>query len=254
MTAHLIFAPMDMRAFNRWAADRRLVRRGTFDEGYALHVLLSSMFGKGVLQPFRLFSSPRRRAASLYGYAEEDEIALRRTADTVATPDCLAALDPARLRSKAMRTDYAEGQRLGFDLRVRPVRRLHRETAHLNGRVLTKGSEIDVFVTTIRQGASRETRQDQRSPARRQAAYSEWIAERFGDVADIDRARCRLAAFRRSRTIRANGRGPEGPDATIQGVLTVTRPDAFAEHVRRGIGRHKAYGYGMVLLRPPPTA
>ena len=144
MTAHLIFAPMDMRVFNRWAAGRGLVKRGTFDQGFALHVLLSSTFGKGVLQPFRLIASPRRRAASLYAYSDEDQTTLQRMAETVATPDCLEALDMGRLRSKRMRMEYSTGQHLGFDLRVRPVRRLHSEVAHLNGRVLAKGSEIDV--------------------------------------------------------------------------------------------------------------
>ena len=41
------------------------------------------------------------------------------------------------------------------------------------------------------------------------------------------------------------------PDATIHGTLRVSDPDRFAEALRRGVGRHRTYGYGMVLLRPP---
>ena len=254
MTAHLIFAPMDMRVFNRWAAGRGLVKRGTFDQGFALHVLLSSTFGKGVLQPFRLIASPRRRAASLYAYSDEDRTTLQRMAETVATPDCLEALDMGRLRSKRMRMEYSTGQHLGFDLRVRPVRRLHSEVAHLNGRVLAKGSEIDVFVAAVLQESSEETADvDQPSTARRETIYTDWIAERFGCAATIDPTRCRLMAFNRSRAVRGDRRGPEGPDAILQGVLTVGNPGRFVERIRRGIGRHKAYGYGMVLLRPPSS-
>ena len=254
MTAHLIFAPMDMRVFNRWAADRGLVKHGTFDQGFALHVLLSATFGKGVLQPFRLISSPRRHAASLYAYADEDQTALQRVAETVATPDCLEALDTGRLRSKRMRMEYSTGQHLGFDLRVRPVRRLHGEVAHVNGRVLAKGSEIDVFVTMFNQEPSDgAARLDQPSAARREAIYVSWLAERFGDAAEIDAARCRMTAFSRSRAVRGDRRGPEGPDAVIQGVLMVSNPERFVERIRSGIGRHKAYGYGMVLLRPTPS-
>ena len=37
----------------------------------------------------------------------------------------------------------------------------------------------------------------------------------------------------------------------VHGALTVTDPDAFAALLARGVGRHRAYGYGMILLRPP---
>ena len=52
---YLIHAPLDMRAFSRWAGQRGLLRRGAFDADFALHILLSAMFGKRAFQPFRLF-------------------------------------------------------------------------------------------------------------------------------------------------------------------------------------------------------
>ena len=127
MNVHLIHAPLDMRQFNRWAGHRDLIRRGSFDAGYAFHILLSAMFGKGVLQPFRLFASERRTSAALYGYADSDQAELRSTADAVAPPDCIAVLDPSRMRSKPMPPLFERGRRLGFDLRLRPVRRLRRD-------------------------------------------------------------------------------------------------------------------------------
>ena len=42
----------------------------------------------------------------------------------------------------------------------------------------------------------------------------------------------------------------EGPDTTFSGVLRVTDTDAFGALLARGVGRHRAFGYGMVLLRP----
>ena len=251
VTTQLISATVDMRAFNRWAADRGFVRRGAFDEGFALHVLLCSTFGKGVLQPFRLFASARARTGSLYAYADADETALRQMADAFATPDCLAVLDPQRLRSKSMRTQFSEGQQLGFDVRVRPVRRLHSDLSHGGGRVLAKGSEVDVFVVEVARDSAGDANRDVRSAVRREAAYVGWLGERLGSTALIRVESCRLAAFRRTRAVRGDGLGPEGPDATVHGELTVKNPDQFALRVRRGVGRHKAYGYGMVLLRPP---
>ena len=257
MTTHLICAPVDMRGFNRWAADRGFVRRGTFDEGFALHVLLSGTFGKAALKPFRLFSSDRQRTGTLYAYADRDSTSLRDTADTVATPDCLAALDVRRLLSKEMRTDYYPGQRLGFDIRLRPVRRLHREIADGHGLAFPKGSEVDAFLAQVLHdatGPASDAARNERSSARREAIYLGWLDERLGDAAEIDTAHCRLAAFRRSRAIRGDGLGPEGPDATIHGVLTVRNPEQFANCVKNGVGRHKAYGFGMLLLRPPGAA
>ena len=111
MTLHLIQAPLDMRTFSRWAGTRGLMRRGAFDAGYAFHILLSAMFGKGVLQPFRVFASERRASAALYGYADVDVTELRYITEAVAPPDCLDVLDPESMRSKriavALRTSAA---------------------------------------------------------------------------------------------------------------------------------------------------
>lgn len=249
MTTQLIHLPLDMRAFNRWAAERGLVRSGTFDEGFALHILLSSTFGKGVMQPFRLFWSARRRQASLYGYTDQDAPALQEVANDVATPDCLAALNVTGLRTKAMRTEFPVNQRLGFDIRVRPVRRLHSATVDANGRTMNKGAEVDAFVAHVMHETPRQE-PTSGSIARREGVYADWLAERFGDAVQLDTARCRLASFRRTRAVRGDGLGPEGPDATIHGELTIAAPQQFSRQLRRGLGRHKAFGYGMLLLRP----
>jgi CRISPR system Cascade subunit CasE len=35
----------------------------------------------------------------------------------------------------------------------------------------------------------------------------------------------------------------------FNGVLEVTEPGTFASSLARGIGRHRAFGFGMLLLR-----
>jgi CRISPR system Cascade subunit CasE len=48
----------------------------------------------------------------------------------------------------------------------------------------------------------------------------------------------------------------EGPEATFHGTLEITDPVRFADLLARGVGRHRAYGYGMLLLRAsnsPPS-
>ncbi len=255
MKLHLIHVPLDMRRFNRWAGERDLMRRGTFDAGYAFHILLSSMFGKGMLQPFRLFASERRRKAALYGYSGTDQTELRRLAATVAPPDCEAVVDPRRLRSKPMPTRFEEGERLGFDLRLRPVRRVRGDLPDSRiGASLKRGSEVDAFLLElIRRFPARPGKLATSAAAEagvtRQSVYSEWLSERLGKAASVEH--CELASFQRSRVIRGSTGGPEGPDAVLHGTMTVGSEDEFGRVLRKGVGRHRAYGYGMLLLRPP---
>ena len=251
---HLIYAPIDMRKFNRWAGNRKLVRYGSFDAGYALHILLSAMFGKSVLQPFRLFSSERRRNATLYGYANADKAELRRRAGETATPDCLDVVNPSEMRSKRMPPIFERGRRLGFDLRLRPVRRLHHELADgQRSQPMPKGTEVDAFqLEMIRRFPLEPADSDAvaaRSAVTRELVYGKWLSERFNGAATVEE--CRLVSFKRTRAVRGNGRGPEGPDTILHGTLTVSNQEKFGEILRNGIGRHRAYGYGMLLLRPP---
>ena len=39
----------------------------------------------------------------------------------------------------------------------------------------------------------------------------------------------------------------EGPDATVHGTLTIGDPDTVAALLARGLGRHRAYGYGILM-------
>ena len=252
MKSYLIHAPLDMRSFNRWAGNRGLIRNGSFDAGYAFHVLLSAMFGKSVLQPFRLFASERRARAGLYAYADADETELRDTAAAVAPPDCLDVINPDGLRSKRMPSHFEQGRRLGFDLRLRPVRRLHRDLADpQSGRSLSRGAEVDAFrLEVIRRFPSGWADSTAATAGvTRESVYAAWLCERFGNAVAVEE--CRLVSLNRSRAVRGDRGGPEGPDAILQGTFTVANETAFAGVLRNGVGRHRAYGYGMLLLRPP---
>ena len=254
MTAlNLIRAPLRIDLLARWAVDRGWVRRRrgveAFDEGRALHHLLDETFGVGVLRPFRLLVPPRRKSGNLYAYSALNAEALRTAAKTLAHPEALGVLSLHRVESKVMPTDWQKGQQLGFDLRVRPVRRLRRKIETRGGN-FGKGKEIDAFLLEA-------LRQHPESPSgmtdakhTRQDVYLDWLAERIGAAATLDRSKSHLARFRRTVVSRGN-QGSEGPDATIHGTLTVVDADAFSTLLLGGVGRHKAYGYGMLLLRSP---
>lgn len=251
---HLLHVPLDMRKFNRWAGTRGLIRNASFDAGYAFHILLSAMFGKRVLQPFRLFASERRATATLYAYTDVDEHELRRTAENVATPDCLEVIDPGRMRSKLMPSRFERGQCLGFDLRLRPVRRLHSDlTDPQTGRSFSSGAEVDAFLLkVIREfpvNAADSGTVAARGQVTRESVYKKWLCDRFGDAVVV--RECSLAAVSRSRAVRGRKGAPEGPDAVLHGTFAVANEEEFMGILRHGVGRHRAYGYGMLLLRPP---
>jgi CRISPR system Cascade subunit CasE len=233
---HLVSLPIRLRALRKWSA----VRGFGADEGCALHHLLSETFGKGVLQPFRLMIAPSAINGSLYSYAQSDEVALKEVAAECAFPDALGVCDVPSLATKAMPENWKSGRRLAFDLRVRPVRRLLKPAG-----VFPKGAEVDAFLLdslrTNPDGPSAENKLD------REDVYRYWLEKRLGKAAKVEHAK--MVQYER----RAILRGPEmrqGPDVVWHGELAIMDGEEFAARLAGGVGRHAAYGYGMLLLRP----
>ena len=262
MQLHFVRVPLSLNALARWAGERGWVqgRTRTFDEGRALHHLLDETFGRGALRPFRLLVPPRRVDGNLYGYSGNDHEILRAAMRKFALPEHLTVLRQERLVSKLMPNKWDIGQRLGFDVRVRPVRRLHTDLVTPRGR-FGAGAELDAFLLEALRRYSVDRKGMAASDRSREAVYLDWLTERLAPAARVDRAATKLVQYQRTlvtrpQHVRAGSdrrgdRGLEGPDATFHGTLTVTQPTAFADILLRGVGRHRAFGYGMLLLRPP---
>jgi len=231
------------------------------DLGYALHHALRRRFGAAAPQPFRLMAQDtRNRRALLLGYctnpaALERPVALPDPDGdwTEGDPSGAAAVFPDPFETRPMPTDWRAGLPLRFEVLVRPVRRHGpklRAARLATGKTAT-GTEHDAFLSAVElldRGTHDRTRE---------SVYLEWLAERLGDAAALDGAT--LASFRRTRVVRGapgkggrTRRGIEGPEALIQGRMIVRDPGAFAPLLSRGLGRHGAFGYGMLLLRPGP--
>ncbi len=255
MTLQLARLPIDLPALARAARERGWTRapRAAFDEGAALHHLLGEAFGPGALQPFRLIVAPRARAGTLYAYTKATADELRSTAAMVGLPEASELALPAdRLATKPMPETWTAGKRLGFDIRLRPVVRLAKSLPPPADRAGTQrhgfgaGAEVDAFLAAaLRDPDPAVMGSAVRS---REGVYGKWLADRLEGAATVEAVR--LVSFRRSRAARS-GSAQEGPDAVLQGTLVVCDPAIFADRLRRGVGRHRAYGYGMVLLRPP---
>ena len=236
----------DRAALVRWGYRDGLILRGG-DLGYTLHAALAAAFGDRAPQPFRLVEQPGD--AVLYGYAGEPADALVTYARAIADPEPMHALGVDGAVSKEMPADWRPGDRFGFEVRVRPVIRQDRPGDRKHSR------ERDAFqavAETVSPNAG-ETAMAGAMPTRRDV-YADWLAARLdGACRLVDRPR--LVEFQRTRVARRGSdrvlRESEGPDAVVDGVLEIGDPDAFGRLLAFGVGRHRAFGFGMLLLKPP---
>ena len=223
------------RELQRWMGSRRLQ-----DTDHALHCLLVECFGDLAPKPFRLIMDRSGHKGVLYGYGAADTDQLRESAAICADPLQLQILPPDSLQDKAMPTEWTAGKRLGFEVRIRPIVR----KANTTGRYR---DEQDAFQQAAEKYGKGEM------PFTREEVYVQWLAHRLAQdgAARLEVEDTRLASFQRLRSFRKQrSRYVEGPDAVLRGVLTVGDPAAFGSLLSRGVGRHRSYGYGMLLLRP----
>lgn len=243
MTLHMIQLRPNVPALIRWAERQRLLdpadrQKRADDLGYALHAALRAAFGDQALRPFALHTDPGR-PAELLGYTCHSPDALIDHAASFADPEVAQALATAALAGKAMPERFAEGRRLGFTLRARPTIRSDRDGDP------TRIVERDAF---------REPAPDQHAEGpTRGEVYLAWLQTRLAaGGAHLERAT--LDQYRRSIALRRNKSRKlcaiDGPDAGFSGALVVRDPEAFHRLLAHGVGRHGAFGYGMLLLRP----
>lgn len=245
---HMIRLDPDIPRAARWGASQGVAVPGV-DDGYLWHAVLAAAFGDHAPKPFRLVE-PQDGVGRPYlvGYARADAATLRVHAEAFADPAVVEAIRLDSLAGKAMPSAFAPGMRLGFDVRLRPTVRQTRDGDR------TRKREIDVFL----QVAAR----DPDAELDRRDVYAQWLGTQMAAggarLEDV-----RLAAQRRARILRRgqaqedgtrplkpHGRKGGGPDIVMSGALVVEDPAAFAALLARGVGRHRAFGFGMLLLKP----
>lgn len=209
------------------------------DLGYAVHGWLRAALGDVAPVTFRLLET-REGGLRLLGYSRAEAAALREHAMAFAEPAAAAVCDWESAASKDMAAiPWRAGQRVGFECRVCPV-------------VRGKAGERDAFLASLPTNA-------EPAGVSRAEVYRAWMLRRLQPAAELDEQSFRLKAFRLVSTWRLSNRRRNGhragrpvvrPDALVSGSLTVSDPAAFGELVERGVGRHRAFGFGMLLLRP----
>lgn len=236
---YMINLPLNAAKLIRFIWGQGHGRTADEDFGYAAHAWLAATLGKQSPRPFRMLEN--RHGLRLLGYTSIPLADLVEQAHTYADPSALSVCDWSSTAGKAMPAEWSTGRRLGFEVRVCPVSRAERER--------------DVFLVAISRAEAAGI-----EPPSRPQVYADWLARQLtaNGAVTVETEALRLVGFRRvrgQRNDRAGGgvkqRGVERPDALFTGELTVRDADAFAKLLTRGIGRHRAFGFGMLLLRPP---
>ena len=238
---HLVHMRPKLNRLLPWAQRQGLVPdRGQGDLGYAFHAALRAAFGDIAPQPYSY-----RDGQGLLAYSTQGD-ALKASA-ALAPPEVadMLGLDESPqspgLLVRPFPAAWTQGQLLAFEVRVRPIVRVK------------DGRERDAFLSAI-----------ERSPdcqLTREVVYVDWLKRQFSEAAqlqEVGMTAFQLSAVLRRGAVQAEGGRPKspvlGPDAVFAGVLQVQDAQAFADLLTRGIGRHRAFGFGMLLLRPAATA
>lgn len=210
------------------------------DLGYGVHAWLAAAFGQGTIRPWRLLHD-RRRPTRILGYTTRDAAELREQLAAFAEPSVYAVCPDLErdILTRPMPT-WLPGRLLAFEVQCCPV-----------GRKSGSGVEKDIFLISADHG--------HRNDLDRESVYTAWAAERLERNNACSVRSIRLDGFRLVRQLRKtqpseNGRSRARlvrPMALIRGELVVGDPDSFNAMLAGGIGRHVAFGYGMVLLSPP---
>jgi CRISPR system Cascade subunit CasE len=242
MTLFMLQWAPDLPRLVRWAEAEKLLHPLREDDlGYALHALLRAAFDRLAPAPFALLRDAKR-PAKLLAYSPTPPAELRAQAAACAEPAVVAALGLADMADKQMPEGFPVGHRLGFTVRARPTVRTDRDGNRDRVR------ERDAFLAAIDGTAPGE------GPSRGEV-YRTWLARRLGE-GGAEAEHLVLDQFRLTLTLRRNDvrrlHPFNGPDATFSGVLRVTDPARFGALLAHGVGRHRAFGFGMLLLRPAP--
>ena len=237
----MVQAQIDGPKLRQWMAERELSSRD-----HAIHCLLVESFGETAPKPFKLNMRNQAPAGTLYGYTHYDAEDLRDAAATWANPLQMQIIPADSINSKLMPHEWTQGRTIGFETRIRPIVRVQNDLSDPKGK--RREREYDVF--TLRAG---NWPKEQQGIEARQTVYIEWLAQTLDrtEGATLLPQHTRMAQYQDQKEIRGKGkRMVKGPDVLIQGLMVITDSEKFNRILSRGIGRHRAYGYGMVLLRP----
>lgn len=220
---------LDSQALIRFAQENGVNRNRDEDLGYATHAWLKALFQDNAPKPYRFFhgSNPK-----LLGYSSASGQTLLERAQLFANPLAMGVTRIEDLRhAKTMPDQWRPGRRLGFEVMTCPTSR-------------KEGHEKDLYFHHLARFAEGE------ETLPRESVYQDWLDKQLGDAARLETATLEKFRFVSHYRRGMNAKKLDRPQALVKGVLSIVESDGFNRLLARGIGRHRAFGYGMLLLRP----
>lgn len=208
---------------------------GIDDVNYATHAALDSNFGPSVVKPFSIVGDKPNsdHTFKVLAYSDHDADALQELASELATPEWYACVKS--VVSKPMPKTWAAGRELRLGLRTCPVRR-------------SGNTEGDLFMSAVRSDPTSDRHQ----------VYSAWVSSLLEDSGAVTLQQAPVVErFHTSRVVRRDQetkavRHVTIPDVTFDLNVVVKDGERFNELLCSGVGRHRSFGFGMILVRLPP--
>ncbi|MDY3868955.1 MAG: type I-E CRISPR-associated protein Cas6/Cse3/CasE [Pyramidobacter sp.] len=258
MSFNMVRLKLNLGALYQWGRQMRLGD----DVGYLVHAASRAIWGEIAPQPFFVQSSK----GCVLGYTNADEDQMRAAYETSAAERgkklLVQALSISHHCCKKMPEQWRKDAVYQFSVFCRPMAR--------NGKIEGDVWLLEMFRAyqdAVGRGEFSGTVQEFRhqNENRREEIYTRWIQRQFasetqqesGKAAQllrvsIDGLRCGPMTTRgdsKHTGAPRKGRQRNIPELYATGTLRVADPEAFSRLMKRGIGRHRAFGYGMILLK-----
>lgn len=243
---HLVKVPLRADRLVGVARGRGLPAR-EIDEGYLAHVVMRELWKHTAPTPFVLRGQGGEMDA--WGYSSMDAAALVDQAEACGERSLLGVLrDLDAIASRPM-PSFARGRQIGFAVRACPVVRLAGPRSGHRA-----GAEVDAFL-------ARCFAAGQGTPISREDVYREWLKRTMSQpaVTGVRVLRVRVAGMTRERLVRRTHQKArethrlERPDVHFEGDMVVEDGNRLLGYLAHGVGRHRAFGFGALMLTPPGT-
>lgn len=227
------------------------------DDNYLVHCALGKLFQDKAPKPYAVEKKDGKQLRVL-GYAQAGADELQTQAQAFAEPRVFKEFfDWEYFSSKPMPDAMPEGMQLAFEIRVCPVIRKASAGEYIPSsgddsqkRTWSEGQELDAFLAEVWKPENEGVDLD------RETIYCDWLRDHFGRRDSLEAVGVSMQRFSIERMTRRHHGGDrtartiKRPDVTMTGSLRVTDGRAFMDVLKKGIGRHKSFGFGMLKVRP----